>query len=182
MVNQSFNLDNVDDKLVQLLLYCLENNINLFKYCGISSEKELIITDEMEILRIFKTWSDKKLISLSPDGMWQLNVTTVEENVAKPDFIQNVRQYWSARYIGIAGKSSNNIDVKRAIEIFYDSTTTKWTENQILKACKKYVDTCLASNRFLKDCDNFIYDNQGKSMLLTMLEDDDTVETEDNVV
>ena len=36
MVNQQFNIADVDDKLVMLLLYCIENNINLFKYCGIS--------------------------------------------------------------------------------------------------------------------------------------------------
>ena len=45
MVNQQFNIADVDDKLVMLLLYCIENNINLFKYCGISSEKEIIVTD-----------------------------------------------------------------------------------------------------------------------------------------
>ena len=50
MVNQQFNISDVDDKLVMLLLYCIENNINLFKYCGISSEKELIVTDELEII------------------------------------------------------------------------------------------------------------------------------------
>ena len=42
---------------------------------------------------------------------------------------------------------------------------------------------CMATNRFLKDCDNFIYDNTGKSMLLTMLEDSTTSKEEyDNVI
>jgi hypothetical protein len=41
----------------------------------------------------------------------------------------------------------------------------------------------MASNRFLKDCDNFIYDNTGKSMLMTMLEDKETNKEEyDNVI
>jgi len=183
MTNENFNLDNVDDKLIKLLLFCLDNNINLFKYCGISSEKELIITDELEILRIFKFWSDKKLIYLSPNGMWQLNTTVNQSSIPKKDLITSIREYWSSKYISIAGKSSNNTDVKRALELFYDNVNTKYSDNDIIIACKKYVDMCMATNRFLKDCDNFIYDSTGKSMLLTFLQDNITSKEEyDNVV
>ena len=183
MTNENFNLDNVDDKLIKLLLFCLDNNINLFKYCGISSEKELIITDELEILRIFKFWSDKKLIYLSPNGMWQLNTTVNQSSIPKKNLITSIREYWSSKYISIAGKSSNNTDVKRALELFYDNVNTKYSDNDIIIACKKYVDMCMATNRFLKDCDNFIYDNTGKSMLLTFLQDNITSKEEyDNVV
>ncbi len=183
MTNENFNLADVDDKLIKLLLFCLDNNINLFKYCGISSEKELIITDELEILRIFKIWSDKKLIYLSPDGMWQLNTTVNQNSIPKKDLITSIREFWSSKYIGIAGKSSNNTDVRRALELFFDSISTKYNANDIITACKKYVDMCMATNRFLKDCDNFIYDNTGKSMLMTMLEDSTTSKEEyDNVI
>ena len=183
MVNQQFKISDVDDKLVMLLLYCIENNINLFKYCGISSEKEIIVTDELEILRIFKLWSDKKLIYLSPDGTWQLSVTTNQNNIPTNDLISTIREFWSAKHIGIAGKSSNNVDVKRALELFNDSSTTSWSDKEIIIACKKYVDMCMATNRFLKDCDNFIYDNTSKSMLMTMLQDSTTSKEEfDNVI
>jgi hypothetical protein len=183
MINENFNLADVDDKLINLLLYCVDNNINLFKYCGISSEKELIITDELEILRIFKIWSDKKLIYLSPDGTWQLNTTVNQSSIPKRDLITSIREFWSSKYIGVSGKSSNNNDVKRALELFNDSSSVSWSNSDIITACKKYVDMCLATSRFLKDCDNFIYDNTGKSMLMTMLEDKETTKEEyDNVI
>jgi hypothetical protein len=58
-----------------------------------------------------------------------------------------------------------------------------WSDKDIIIACKKYVDMCMATSRFLKDCDNFIYDNTGKSMLMTMLEDSTTSKEEyDNVI
>lgn len=184
MTNQQFNLSDIDDKLIDLLLFCISNNINLFKYCGISSEKELIVTDELEIIRIFKIWSDKKLIYLSPNGTWQLNTTIVHSNVPSRDLISTIREYWTSKYIGVTGKSSNNIDVRRSLELFYDSSIKSYSDNDIITACKKYVDMCMATSRFLKDCDNFIYDNAGKSMLMTMLEDNSTTSKEeyDNVI
>ena len=123
------------------------------------------------------------MIYLSPDGTWQLNTTSVQASVPDKDLISTIREYWSAKNIGIAGKSSNNNDVRRALELFNDSTMVSWSDKDIIMACKKYVDMCMATNRFLKDCDNFIYDNTGKSMLMTMLEDSTTSKEEyDNVI
>jgi hypothetical protein len=181
-MNEIFKIETTDNKLIKLLLFCIENNINLFKYCGISSEKELIITDELEILRIFKVWSDKKLIYLSSDGIWRLAATTNSSSIPNKDLITTIRDFWSSKNIGVSGKSSNSVDVKRALELFYDSSNKQYTDDNIIKACKNYVTMCVTSNRFLKDCDNFIYDNTGKSMLLTMLEDKETKEEYDNVI
>jgi len=165
MINPLYFEGIENPKILELVLFCIDREINLHESLQ-QSEGTIVLADQYEqtindIVR--KLYADRKLVADYSRDNQRLKLAHPFwiTNHVQDDY-ENIRQYFKFTYSGQKALAGDINVVKNKIDQII--TEKGYTVEQIEKAAKAYIDNCIQNNRWMKTLPNFLGDATGSTL------------------
>lgn len=170
-----------DMDLAKIILFTINQNLRLYDYLEVENGKVVMCNDlKQDVNRIVRQLIDNNVIVADYEGeirlspMMPLFATDAVNNNLD---VQSIRKYFKHTYLeenfglSIAGKMGDVKTCQRNLEYVkqdYAELFRHVTNELLEEASRRYIQSCIDQDRFILDCDNFIYN--GKSKLCEFIE------------
>lgn len=173
-LNRQYFTSDIDENLQKLVLFCLNENINLWDYAEEAEGRVMLVDSMIQDCNKYRRHLAKKgLIETTyRKDKTPVNTLTKPMYVHEQEVNFNIDEYrklFAAKNIGISGRMGE----KRKCEIIMESFLEIYTEysfEDVLNVTKLYIKENKDDPQYIARADNFIKNDTGESRLLQYLE------------
>lgn len=144
--------------LAKLILFSLHEDLNLINYVEDMRFKDQFTTEVNKVTAILINQGSVSTDYGKTDTRLKLNFPLYAESKEESFDIEELRQLWSHKNIGLAGKMGDPYYIKNLVERLM--LERSYSFEQILEAAKKYIQECMSSGRLIRDLQNFLFDGE----------------------
>ena len=172
--NKSLLIEGYDKDLQKLVLFCLQEGINLWDYTEDADGRLMLKDNHVRNINAYRRDLARqgKVKTRYTEGIQTENILSepiyVQRQLVQVD-IQKYRGLFSAKSIGIAGRMG---DKDRCEELMLEflKTYKDYDFNEILKVTELFIESQKQEPEFIPRADNFIKNDKGESRLFQYLE------------
>lgn len=167
--------------LAKIILFTLSQKLRVYDFFEVDGGK-VVLSDDLrqDVNTIVRILIDNNVIVADYEGTIRLSPMQplfAGESVSNPLDAESIRRYFKHSYLlntyslEIAGKMGDVKTCQRNLEFVqeeYHELFENVTNDVLEAAAMKYIESCVQQDRFILDCDNFIWN--GKSKLCEFVE------------
>lgn len=177
-------LEKEERGLASLILFTTKENLNIYHFLKVENG-QVILSDNLheDVNRIIRKLMDNGVLHADYEGLVRVSpmmplYVNKKEKIEELD-VEVIRNYFKNSYlsetygIDLSGKAGDPKACKKFLKYLteeYDDVFENVDNNILAKATHKYIDSCVAQERYLLDCDNFIWKDD-KSKLVEFIEE-----------
>lgn len=177
-------LNHEDFDLAKLILFTAKENLRIYDFLQLDNGKAVLVDNLKEsVNRIIRKLIDNNVLIADYEGsirispLYPLYTTNLESIVDSELNVEVIRNCFKHTYLervhglSLTGKMSDIKTCERNLMIAaeeYPHLFARANNSILEQATQRYIISCIEQDRFLLDCDNFIWN--GKSKLVEFIE------------